>query len=271
MRRRAVLRGLAACLTLAGMMRAARALDETVRVLVLGDSQAQGLAGGVQRLLRHDRRFRVLDRSKIGTGLLSRAYDWISTVRALPATEHPDVAVVMFGANDRPRVRGTDGSVIPGLSFSFERVYGERVREIVQSLRDANVPVIWVGHPTVRDPKYADDMAFLNRIFADEASAAGADYVPIWDLFAGAGGIYEAYGKGVDGETTRLRADDGVHLTVAGYDVLARYLLPHIEADLRGRLAKAMPSPAAELLQPVRQQGDALPGLKPPSPATTNH
>ena len=240
-------------------------------MLVLGDSQAQGLAGGVQRLLRHDRRFRVLDRSKIGSGLLSRAYDWIAAVRAIPATEHPDVAVVMFGANDRPPVRGINGSVDPGLSYSFERVYGERVREIVQSLREANVPVIWVGHPTVRDPKYADDMAFLNRIFADEASAAGADYVPIWDLFAGAGGIYEAYGKGVDGETTRLRADDGVHLTAAGYDVLARYLLPYIEADIRGRSAQAMPPAATQPIQPVRQQGNALPGFKPPVPATASH
>jgi hypothetical protein len=237
----------------------------------LGDSQAQGLAGGVQRLLRHDRRFRVLDRSKIGTGLLSRTYDWISAVRAIPAAEHPDVAVVMFGANDRPPVRGSNGSIDPGLSFSFEQVYGERVREIIESLRDADVPVIWVGHPTVRDPKYADDMALLNRIFAEEAPAAGADYVPIWDLFAGAGGVYEAYGKGVDGETTRLRADDGVHLTVAGYDVLARYLLPHIEAEIRGRSAQAMPPVSPPAIQPVRQQGDATPALRPSSPAAASH
>ena len=32
----------------------------------------------------------------------------------------------------------------------------------------------------------------------------------------------------MDGQTTRLRADDGVHLTGAGYDVLARALLPVI-------------------------------------------
>src|SRR5579872_804547 len=102
MGRRAVMRGLAFWLVLNGLARGVRAFDGPVRVLVLGDSQAQGLAGGVQRLLRRDRRFRVLDRSKIGTGLLSRAYDWPSAVREIPGTDHPDIALVMFGANDRP-------------------------------------------------------------------------------------------------------------------------------------------------------------------------
>jgi len=44
-------------------------------------------------------------------------------------------------------------------------------------------------------------------------------------LFIDADGNYAAYGKGLDDQTTRLRADDGVHLTGAGYDVLAKALL----------------------------------------------
>ena len=72
-------------------------------------------------------------------------------------------------------------------------------------------------------------MALLNQIYATQTAAAGADWFPCWSLFADANGKYQPYGKGLDGETTRLRADDGVHFTGAGYDVLAHALLPSIE------------------------------------------
>jgi hypothetical protein len=225
--RRAVLAALA--VLLAG--RPARADTEPRRVLVIGDSQAQGLAAGLQRLYRRDRQFRILDHSKVATGLVTRSgYDWPAQVHTLADTEHADIAVVMFGANDRPPVRGLNGKQDPALSARFQQSYGDRVKDIVQTLHQAHMAVIWVGHPIVRDPLFAEDMVFLNSVFADAAGAAGADFVPIWTLFAAPDGSYAPYGKGIEGETTRLRADDGVHLTFAGYDVLAAYLDPHIQA-----------------------------------------
>jgi hypothetical protein len=71
-------------------------------------------------------------------------------------------------------------------------------------------------------------MALLNRIYAAGAMAGGADWFPSWPLFADDGGNYAPYGAGTDGQTTRLRADDGVHFTGSGYDVLAKALLPVI-------------------------------------------
>jgi hypothetical protein len=71
-------------------------------------------------------------------------------------------------------------------------------------------------------------MELLNRFYAEESVMAGAEWFPSWPLFIDQDGNYAPYGKGIDGQTTRLRADDGVHLTGAGYDVLARALLPVI-------------------------------------------
>jgi uncharacterized protein len=102
------------------------------------------------------------------------------------------------------------------------------VHTIAAALMRSCAGVIWVGHPIVRDPIYADDMALLNRLYAEQSMAAGADWFPSWSLFTDADGNFAPYGKGADGETTRLRADDGVHLTATGYDVLARALLPVI-------------------------------------------
>jgi uncharacterized protein len=215
---------------------AARAADAPRRILVIGDSQAQGLAGGFLRLYVRRPAIRVLDHSKIATGLSRNAYDWPAEVKKLASTEKADVAVVMFGANDRPNVRLHGNKVDDKLAAAFSKKYAAQVSLIVASLHEAHIPVVWVGHPQVRDPAYNDDMAMLNTIFADTAVKAGAKYVPIWTMFAGADGKYDAYGKGVDGETERLRADDGVHLNRAGYDVLARYLEPRVEAP--GAVAK---------------------------------
>ena len=220
-RRRLVLLG--AILLLAAAAPAPKPPPAERRILVIGDSQAQGLAAGLIRLYLRHPEVHVLDRSKIATGLSHAGYDWPASVKKLVASEHADVAVVMFGANDRPNIR-PHGKVDPKLAAAFTAKYAAQVTSIATTLRDAHIPVIWVGHPQVRDPVFNEDMAMLNGIFLDAATKAGADFVPIWTVFAGKDGGYDAYGPGVDGETTRLRADDGVHLNRSGYDVLARYL-----------------------------------------------
>jgi hypothetical protein len=209
--------------------RTANAAEAMTRVLVVGDSQAQGLAGGLQRQLRRDPSWRVVDRSRIATGLCSPSrFDWPAAAPGIGEGERGSIAVVMFGANDRPPVR-IHGHVDARLEASFCTSYGGHVRVIADALMKYCAAVVWVGHPIVRDPLYADDMALLNRLYAEQSMAAGADWFPSWPLFVDTDGNFAPYGKGTDGETTRLRADDGVHLTGAGYDVLARALLPVIE------------------------------------------
>lgn len=209
--------------------RTARAADAMTRVLVVGDSQAQGLAAGLQRQFRRDPVWRVIDRSRIATGLCSPSrFDWPAAAPGIGEEEHGAIAVVMFGANDRPPVR-IHGHVDERLEMAFCTSYGGHVRVIADALKRSCAAVVWVGHPIVRDPVYADDMALLNRLYAEQSMAAGADWFPSWPLFVDADGNFAPYGKGTDGETTRLRADDGVHFTGPGYDVLARALLPVIE------------------------------------------
>ena len=53
------------------LSRTARAAEPLSRILVVGDSQAQGLAAGLQRQFRGDGSWRVIDRSRIATGLCS--------------------------------------------------------------------------------------------------------------------------------------------------------------------------------------------------------
>ncbi len=215
----------AGAVALAGL-RTAHAADAVERVLVVGDSQAQGLAAGLQRQFRRDPSWRVIDRSRIATGLCSPSrFDWPANAPGIAEAEHGSIAIVMFGANDRPNVR-PHGRIDPTLAANFCASYGAHVRSIATAMRRCCTSVIWVGHPIVRDPVYAEDMALLNRLYAEQSMVAGADWFPSWPLFTDDDGNFAPYGKGVDGQTTRLRADDGVHMTGPGYDVLAKALLP---------------------------------------------
>jgi hypothetical protein len=216
----------AGCAIAGGIPFAARSAEAMDRVLVVGDSQAQGLAGGLQRLCRHDRSCRIIDRSRISTGLISPVrFDWPGSAAGIAETEPGAIAVVMFGANDRPPIR-VNGRIEPSLDAAFRTSYSAHIRAMTKGLQRACSMVIWVGHPIVRDTVYADDMAILNRLYASQA--IGTDWFPSWPLFVDDDGNYTAYGKSIDGPSTRLRADDGVHLTPSGYDVLAKALLPVI-------------------------------------------
>lgn len=203
------------------------------RILVFGDSQAQGLAAGLIRAFRSDREVRVLDRSKIGTGLARPVFDWPAQAQTLATTERARVAIAMFGANDRPP-RSTP-EAREDVLHRFTEGYAPRVAAVARPFREAGIPLIWVGHPTIRDPAYSDDITVINEVFADSAVAEGAIFIPSWDSFTGPDGLYTAYGPGTDGQTTRLRADDGVHLTPAGYDVLTALLLPEVDRVLQNR------------------------------------
>src|SRR5579859_5661397 len=155
---------------------------EAPDVLVVGDSQAQGVAGALIRRYLRSKDFHVIDKSKIGTGLASKStYDWDAVVAELATTEHAKVAVVMFGANDRPPVR-IKGVVDPALSEKFSKNYSARVGKIVKALRDAKIDVVWLGDPVVKDADYTADMQMLNQVMEPAAEKEGAQWVSLWDL-----------------------------------------------------------------------------------------
>lgn len=202
----------------------------TARIVVIGDSQAEGIAGALVRRLQGNRQYRVIDKTKISTGLAYlNTYNWPQVAQTIATAEHADIAVVMFGANDRPPLR-VGNPADAARTITFSDTYGRRIRDVIHAFRAANARVFWLGHPIVRDQQFSTELEFLNRLYEENASQEGAAFVPLWDLLA-ENGAYAAFGKGADGQTKRLRADDGVHMTNAGYDLAVSRLLPLIEAS----------------------------------------
>jgi hypothetical protein len=213
-------------------------------MVVFGDSQAQGVAAGLRRLYARDRLYHIIDKTVPGTALSQKLqFDWVGTIEQWLGEDHADIAVVMFGGNDRLAARPEAGAkAIAYRTEAWKQLYTQRLNGVLGLLAAAKMPVVWLGQPVAREADYSTDMAWLNGLFEATVPASGADFLPLWTVIADETGNYAAYGKGLDGETKRMRLDDGIHFTPAGYDIIAVKVKDRIDA----LVAKAAGSTTAD-------------------------
>jgi len=211
-------------------------------LVVFGDSQAAGLARGLQRVLAEDPRFRVLNRTHAGASLVHDASEWLAPVANFAAREKADIAVVMFGANDRIDMR-EGRATLRFRSEEWRAEYAARIDRILDRLAAAGLRVLWLGNPIARSERYSDDMSYINELYAEAITKHGFQFMPLWTVVADENGQYTAYGKDRDGVTQRLRGTDGIHFTSAGYELIAEKIV--------GQLAT--PAPPAKAEEPPRE------------------
>lgn len=200
--------------------------DSTIRtIVVFGDSQAQGVAGGLQRVLLDDPRYKVVNRTHPGAALVHSDTEWLAPVVNFVAKSKAEIAVVMFGANDRLDMRDDTGNYVHFRSDSWRDVYAKRADKILTALSGAGLKVIWCGNPIARSQTYSDDMKYINDIYAEEVARFGGEFLPLWNVIADNQGQFTAYGPDRSGVTERLRNDDGIHFTAAGYELIAERVI----------------------------------------------
>jgi len=206
------------------------------RVVVFGDSQAQGVAGGLQRVLIDDPRYKVLNRTHPGAALVHSESEWLLPVQSFVDKDKADIAVVMFGANDRLDMRDEDGKYVHFRSDDWHADYARRVDKVLTALTGGGLKVIWCGNPIARSPQYSADMSYINDIMAAEVAQYGGSFLPLWTVIVDNQGQFTAYGPDRSGQTERLRNDDGIHFTAAGYELIAERVisvLPSLQANGR--------------------------------------
>jgi hypothetical protein len=200
--------------------------DPTMQtIVVFGDSQAQGVAGGLQRVLIDDPRYKVVNRSRPGAALVHSDAEWLGPVVNFVAKDKAEIAVAMFGANDRLDMRDDAGGYLHFRSDTWREVYAKRADKVLAALTGAGLKVIWCGNPIARSPIYSDDMKYINDIYAEEVARFGGEFLPLWNVIADNQGQFTAYGLDRSGVTERLRNDDGIHFTAAGYELIAERVI----------------------------------------------
>jgi hypothetical protein len=86
-------------------------------------------------------------------------------------------------------------------------------------------------------------MNYINDIFDQEVAKFGGTFFPLWSVIVDDKGEFAAYGKDRNGVTERLRGDDGIHFTSAGYEVIADKLIPLLPQMQAAAAAQQAPQP----------------------------
>jgi hypothetical protein len=195
--------------------------EAPLRTFLGGDSMAIELANSVETAVADRSEIALTTNARVSSGLTRPDfYDWPAYFADELLPTEPEVAVVIFGAND------SQGMVIDGDAYQpstpeWQEEYRRRVGFVMDQLRGEGRLVVWVGQPHMRDDGFDERMGVLNDIYAEEAEGRP------WVRFLDSRPVLSPDGEGYQVESggTTLRQTDGIHLSRAGADALAAAVL----------------------------------------------
>ena len=252
-----------------------RARAGAPRVLIVGDSMIAGALGlFLENQLREQHGYEVHRYGKSSTGLARPDFfSWIKEgERQIEAFPEPDAVVAMFGGNDvqglymgrEKRKGGVRGPVewITWHDEGWRDEYARRITEFADIVAPDGRLLFWISMPVMRPEKFHSRVRKVNTIArAEMAIRPGGRFVDIWRLLADREGNYadrievpeegarELEVAGAEGakaekaekakkKRVRVRAGDGIHLSVAGAHI--------VEAYVRERIVKELGDASAE-------------------------
>lgn len=202
-----------------------------LRIGVFGDSMADGLYTGLYRELDGTPGVTVTKFSEVSTGLSRYDYVDIHAKTTRQLGEQPvDVAVILFGTNDAQGI-SIDGVVHEFGTEGWKAAYARRVDDLVALLRSRDVAVYWVGLPRMKRPTFDARMTIINDVVEGRMKALGVPYLETVDLTSNAEGEYEAYLSGAGGRRQLMRANDGIHMSMAGYLRISEPVAERLKRD----------------------------------------
>ena len=192
-------------------------------LLITGDSLIQGVDAFLSDRLQTA--FDVTSDTRPGTGLVKpTATDWPALARSQAARLKPAVTVLSLGINDGVPIAGMECC-----SPAWSAAYASRARSLMQTYtRGSRGRMLWLTLPLPRDPRFAVISRAVN--VGIRQAAAGQESVTLIDLaeLLTPGDRYRD-AIPIDGKSVRVRAADGIHLSVAG----ARYVAGVIVTTLQ--------------------------------------
>jgi uncharacterized protein len=206
-----------------------------LRLLITGDSLPGYMGPQILSALAPSGRVRGWTDVHDGTGLTRPDYvDWSVVARQQVGTYAPQAVIVLMGGNDFQNMVLPNGRVLIAGSKLWTQEYARRaavcMRIWAQGGRGHRV--YWLSMPPSRDPVWAFDDRQIDRALQMAAKRVqGVSYVnvlgPITDH-----GKYVDYAR-VGGVWTLIREPDGVHLNMAGSQVVANEVVPMLRRQWR--------------------------------------
>ncbi len=209
----------------------ARAASGALRIGVFGDSMADGLWTALYRDLNGKQGVTVTQFSAVSTGLSRYDYVDIQAKTARQLSETPvDVAVVLFGTNDAQGI-SLDGVIHDFGTPGWKAAYAKRIDDLVGLLRSNDVAVYWVGLPKMKRAGFDAKMTVINAVVRERMAALDVPLIETTGVTADGAGEYAAYLPGASGRPQLMRANDGIHMTMAGYRRIGAPVAERLKRD----------------------------------------
>ena len=198
-------------------------------VLITGDSMMQYI-GIAARQNYPKLGLKVLDLSKQSTGLLyKKSHNWAQVIKdTLAKNKDIKLLVMLIGAND-PWGRSINGKFYELNSSEWREFYARRVDEIYKIAKASNVKVLWLSLPCMQKTDYAKKIELLNEIYKSVSEQNGQFFINTSEYLC----QNDEYKTHIDiaGKRSKIRQDDGVHISKIGSQILAGEILKRIEIE----------------------------------------
>jgi hypothetical protein len=161
-------------------------------------------------------RVRTSADTRVGTGLSKPGFDWIAHARRQMRARRPQATVVFVGANDAFAMDTPEGARVECCDEPWIAEYARRVAAIMRVYRrNGRASSVWLTIPAPRSAELAGPIAAVNEGIRRAAGvSSGVRLLRLDQLFT-PGFTYRAE-MPVRGRTRRVRADDGLHLSLVG-------------------------------------------------------
>jgi hypothetical protein len=176
--------------------------------------------------------------AQVDTGLSRPDYfNWPAELSIDLGNDHPQLVVVMMGAND-PQDMVVNGTDVPYGTAAWNTLYAQRVGTFIGEANAAGATLLWVGMPPMASSQLNSDMQLLNGIVQAQIAARPGDvYLSSTPALGNAQGNFTAYLPDSSGNEVNVRTPDGIHLAPGGGEVLSQAVM----ADMRSALHIDLP------------------------------
>ncbi|MDD0847693.1 hypothetical protein PTQ35_02550 [Campylobacter sp. 46490-21] len=205
------------------------ALKQGDSVLITGDSMMQYI-GMIASQNYPKLGLKVLDLSKQSTGLLyKKSHNWAQVIKdTLAQNKDIKLLVMLIGAND-PWGRSINGKFYELNSSEWREFYARRVDEIYKIAKASNVKVLWLSLPCMQKTDYAKKIELLNEIYKSVSEQNGQIFINTSEYLCQNDNFLTHLN--IDGKRSKIRQDDGIHISKIGSQILADEILKRIEIE----------------------------------------
>ena len=207
------------------------------KVLILGDSlAATGFGALLERRLDAHPQVVAYRKARSSSGLARPDfYDWMGEAKRQVKARAPDVVVVIIGGNDGQDLtsKSGKGKRVRWKSEGWNEAYRARVAGFIEELRGEGRKVLWLGLPRTGTVSFEKKLVLIREVQLDAmAEFDDVEYFDTSPFFVDEhGGLRRTAHVGRK-KNQALRADDGIHFTMAGAQYFADQVYPEVLRSL---------------------------------------